>query len=246
MECTTCQKQSNSERGLEMLCQQQPDHPISHGLGKLAKSIGCGALAVGSAWFLSVANENRGPFYIDNVELVMVWAANLSIGGIGIASGLYGLYSLADSFTSLAKPFRMYQNDGTVYYRNGGFTNTPSSGDKKFGTRVVPIDNADDLTQVGKEKVFLNGFVVENTNMTSEKKDDGTARLTSSYMEYTTIVRGNLNGKQTTIYAVTHNNYDFAKKLADQTKGIQLFVVGEVRQNKENTQIDLEQYGQAF
>lgn len=243
----------NSKEALDHLCQIEPDKPIRYGIGKLGAGLGLASVSGVVGYFgWKITEDMVTDFRFSNNTLFKIMSIGCGIvaGAITLLSGGYGLYLLADAATSLAKPFGIYSKEEGVYYRNGGFTNKISFSDKKFGTKINPIENVSDLILNQKGEIFLNGFIVKNTKLSEAEKSRTnyiqagkvTVPMTENYTEYTLIVNGEFKNKPIKVFTVTENE-SFAKKLADKPKDSILYVKGEL---DEDGDIKVDQWGNAF
>jgi len=243
----------SSTESLDKLCETQPDKPIKYGIGKVSAGIGLIGLAGGLGYLgWNIRDGITNP--IDGTFKAITIGMEVIIGAAGLASAGGGIYFLADGVTSLAKPLGMHYRDGSVYYRNGGYTNRPSISDKKYGSKVIPIENANELSPNDKGYVLLNGITVKSTKIDSEVKTrlmpittfngktSTTTYIPSSYTEYTAELKGELRGSPVKLFTVTEDG-DFAKSLAAEEKDSMIFAVGEVDKQGD---IDLKQVGEAF
>jgi hypothetical protein len=182
------------------------------------------------------------------LEKVLGIGLEIILGGVTLASGGYGFYMLADGMTSLGKPLGIHFRDGSVYYRNGGFTNKPSISDKKFGTKVNPVESVEELNLNTDGYVLVNGILVRNTDLKSETKTRlifNAATKTSlpqPYTEYTAVLDGELKGVPLRVFTVTEDG-NFAESLAEKKKGSAIYAMGSLDKERD---IDLKQFGDAF
>ncbi|MBW2999465.1 hypothetical protein KY339_02230, partial [Candidatus Woesearchaeota archaeon] len=225
-----------SSESLEKLCEIQPDQPIKHGKRKLFSGIGLTLLGAGSAWGgweMMYLFDSPNPR--DNILGILV---EIAFGMITLISGYNGIKNLADGITSLRKPRKVYSEDDSVYYRNGGFTKTPSTSDKKFGDKVSPIENMDDL-QDGY--VLINGLYVKEINFESEMKLRGAPPLNAPqpYKQHTVRIDGGFKGQPVRAFTVTEDE-QFAKSLARKEKNSFLYIMGSV--DKERG-IEIKEFG---
>lgn len=232
-----------SRESLEKLCKTEPDHPISYGIGKIAGGIGLsgvGAATGGFGWWFYkevIASEYSDAFIKGGgigLEIIL--------GGIAVASGGYGLYLLADGFTSLLNPFCDKSRDGSFYHRNGGFINKPSVFDKKFGKKVIPIEHVNQLNQINEENILVNNIITRNAKITSKEKIRHVGKTTHHYTEYTAVLHGEFYEQPITIFTVTEDE-GFAKSVANLKKESAIYVMGNVDKDK---RIELERFGNAF
>lgn len=242
-----------SAESLERLCKLQPDKPISYGIGKVFAGIGLLCVSGGAGWLGWDMLDTVKNSY-DTIGKVIGSCLEIMVGGIGLASLGCGFYLLGDGITSLGKPIGINSYDNYSYYRNGGFIDKPSIFDKKFGSKVIPIERTSELNQVNNGLALVNRIHVQDTHLKSESKTRYLASTVSTgktstvitipqpYTEYTAILEGILEEQPIKLYTVTEDE-NFAKKLAALKKDSVIYAVGEVDEEKD---IDLSQYGDAF
>lgn len=246
----------NSAEALEKMCELHPDHPIKYGIGKTAAGLGlCGAGIAGGALGWSMRDMVTDSY--DTVGKVIGMGLELIIGGCSLAAEGFGLYFLADGLTSLGKPLGIYDRDGSIFYRNGGFTNKPSISDKKFGTKVTPVERVENLSLEDfpvKDYVFANGILVKDTNLDSRTetrmipitttigKTTTTAYIPQSYTVYTSVLSGELRGRPIKVFTVTEDE-SFADALANKQKDSKIYAFGKLDEEKD---IDVQMFGEVL
>jgi len=242
-----------SSESLERLCEIQPDQPIKYGVLKTLSGLGLGGVAAASGWGCWAMRDMVTNAY-DGFELGIGIALEAIVGVIGLASAGGSLYMLSDGVTSLGKPFGLYFRDGSTYYRNRGFTNKPSLSDKKFGTKVNPIEAVEEFNLNDEGYVLVNGIFVQHTDLKSESKirmipivtSTGKTTITTyipqPYTEYTAVLDGELKGEPLRVFTVTGEG-NFAESLAEKRKGSAIYTMGSLDKNRD---IDLKQFGDAF
>jgi hypothetical protein len=223
-----------SSESLEKLCEIQPDNPTKHGLKKTLFGLGLTGFTAGTAWLgwkMRYLIDSPNP--PENTVGILL---EVVLGVISLAAGWYGLKNLADGITSLAKPLGFYSNDGSVYYRNGGFTNKLSRSDKKFGNKVSPVENIAGLQDIQEGYVLINGLLVKDTNLEEEMKFKGPQPCT----QYTVRMDGEFKGQSIRAFTVTEDE-NFAKSLTK--KDSLLYIIGGVEKERG---IRVEEFGDAF
>ncbi len=249
-----------SKETLDYLCYSQPDHPVSYGFKKLAGSIGLMGIGGGLGWFGLQVDDTLSreyPFSKRNLlDKSMRVVADVFIGGAAVTAGGFGIYMFADGLTSLVKPLGMHIKDGSFYFRNDGFTNKPSLWDKRFGTRVNPVDNVTEIDGL-EGYILANGVIVQNTSLSTQQGIrytpkvgvalDGngttsTSLVPESYVNFSVILNG-LLGHDPIKVKLSTEDAGFATGLGNMKPNKPIYVMGKANDKRE---ITVERYGPAF
>ncbi len=247
------EKYLTSAQTLERLCETEPDKPIKYGIGKLLAGIGLIGAGSGTGLLGWKMKEIVTEPY-DAIGLGIGITMEIILGGATLGSLGYGSHLLADGIISLGKPLGIHlNNDGSVYHRNGGFTDKPSIYDKKFGSKVTPVEHVQKLNSIDKGFALVNGIYVTNTDVETGSTTNLMPMVTHvgntntiTFLpipdeEYTVVLNGELKGQPIKLFTITKDE-EFAEAL-DKTRNSVIYVMGPV--DKENG-IDVEKFGDAF
>lgn len=243
----------SSQKTLDELCTIDPDEPIKYGAGKLAGGI---SLLAGFAAVAYITYQ----YVIDDLiihgwdtEEKIIGGVLAAIGaGVGGAAAYFGFNYSRDGVMSLLDR-ASEQKDGTYYYHNGGYTNTPSNADREYGTKITPVESTSQLSYIEKGQAFINGFVISKTDLTSEErvrmipmtistgKTSTTVMVPHPYTVYFVSVEGTFHDVPVTANLETETK-DFAKTLADKDQGSAIYLRGEYADSR----IIIEEYGDAM
>lgn len=231
-----------SAEALRRMCELQPDKPIRYGLLKTFGGFGLLGLGTATTWamwtqklYKPLGNDWLGWI---TTGLIMLLAAVFTICGFG-----GGIYFLADGLTALTKPLRdidMLCQD--VYYRNGGFINRPTKFDKHFGTKVTPLDSINDETRQLSGSLFLNGVIIDETELTNRTEVSMIGSVPSTRTIYTASMNGSINDSPLKAYYETGSESS-ANKLARRAEGSAIYMMGPLQKDG---WIKIEQFGDAL
>jgi hypothetical protein len=219
-------------QALDALCNYRPDQPYRNGLRKTL--LGGGLLVLGGV-SLAAPFIDLIPGVDTNVRGgIADKIADAGCIGLGVGSIGGAFYLLPDGLHSLIKPLRNIPKEGRLYAHNGGYTRRPSWADKKYGTRVIPVDNVVQLID-SRGHVFVNGFEVADTEL-----QDGLGHVVTvddscntPTMAYSVTLHGKLRGEKMQSHAWM--KYPQIEFLIDTIQGFNrtLCLVGETKE-KEN------------
>lgn len=243
-----------SSSALSTMCHIQPDHPVKMGIGKtlggMAVSIAGGGALGGVGWFVNTMWREH---HHDPVGRALLCTMGLIVGGAGIVGGYFGFSWFLDGLTSVLNPVRSKISDGNVYYRNGGYIDHHTASDRKFGSRVFPVEDADQLTQFQGANVFINGLQVQSVSHIAERRSrinltystvTGSSIPNSEfYTQHNLTLTGILKGQKIECRLVTEED-SFAESLARLENGALIYVRG--TSDGDNKITDIESFGLAI
>ena len=144
-----------SQQAIFDLSRDHPSSPFLYGLAKTA-----GGLALAAASTLAVA----APFLnlIPGEKTVSDTLERCVSAPLGIV-GLFFAFRriLPDGVVSTLSHLLPEGDETQVYFHNGGFTSSPSWADRRYGSRVQPIDSPGAI-YASKGFVFMNNVILSD------------------------------------------------------------------------------------